>query len=575
MIKKAWFLSLFFVSIISLYSQESWLIPVDSPLYREAEEIFINAGVVPPYEELPLAAEDLKSQLQNIVENTDILEQVQEIKAFNERIKLPFPVFSPLVEMGLSAGINTETGRFQYIPLKDGGLTTNDPDNGRKEVNYTPYYDAASVPSILKVGFIMQFSGFSLLFAPELRQCYYGLLQDNTILSVPTKLEYFDINNTPLVGIANFYSPNFEVRLGRDKLHSGPGKYSSLSLSRTMPYFDHVRVRLRTTGISISSTVVTLNPVISRMESDYLDALYASGTNPEPTGSANGKIYNDRIKNYINTNVVIRPWPWLSVSIMQTNLVGGRPLQIKDFNPLIIFHNNYEDGSYSVPLIISTTVVPVKGVKIYAEFMLYDLAAGDELSAPNTTPGAIGLMGGFSLISTPYFEAGPGRFRLDFEAAYVDPYAYGKYYDLRKFTSRFMYLDRGAGRYWVDYPLGFYLGPDCLDFHASLSYGIPGAWEAELEWQTTGKGEMDMYGYGDDSKYTNKTARGPAPTGTAEWTNSFRLSFFFKATADISVTLWYQLEFVNNRFDAQTRSNIPGDNAIFHYAGAAATWKIF
>jgi hypothetical protein len=581
--KKAAVFALMFLTVVILQAQESWLLPIDSPLYREAEELFLCQGVVPPYEELPLAAEELRERLRALAQKAGDEEQVKVLNAMIDRIVLPFPVVSPIIETALSGFYNSEPGRFSNVILYDGrspdlsNSNNHDSlDNGLPIYDYTPFYEANNMPSLLKAGVIIHFLGFALLFQPELRQTHYGLLSDGTFATLPFDFSRFDVANTPLVGLLNFYSPNFEARVGRGPLHSGPGKWSSLSLSRTMPYFDHARVRFRYEGFSLTTTIVTLNPDISSMESGYLDYLYDNNLNPEANGGTNGRIFRERIKNYINVNCTIRPWDWLSFTFMQTNLVGGRPIDIADFNPLNIFHNNFDDGSYSVPVLLSATVVPFKGVKVYAEFLFYDAAAGDEVLYPDSNPGAIALQGGFSLLSTPYFNFGPGRFRLDFEATYVDPYCYGKFYDLRTFTSRFTYIDPGPGRYWVDYPLGFYLGPDCLDFHAVLNYGQPGVWEIGLEWQTTGRGEVDLYGYGDDANYTPpRSASGAAPTGTAEWRHSIGANFFIEIIKNLTLDCWYRLIFVNNRFNPALRQNIAGDNQVFHALGLAVKWKIF
>ncbi|MBN2354103.1 MAG: hypothetical protein JXD23_16145 [Spirochaetales bacterium] len=483
----------------------------------------------------------------------------------------------------MSAYYNSVLNRFTTITLYDGQSPEGSPpanqhdgvDNGLPVHDFNPFFASNSLPSLLTAGFIVQFAGFAVQASVDLRQTNYGLLQDYNFTTVPLGFDKFDFANLPGVGVINFYNPYFQAEIGRGKLSTGPGKWSTLSLNENMPYYDHVRVRVRYEGFSLSCTVITLNPDISSMESDYLDYLYETNQNPEPNAPDNGKIYRDRYKTYISNNLVFRPWDWLSVSITQTNLVGGRPIDLADFNPLIILHNNYDDGTYSVPLLCSATVVPLKGVKLYAEFMLYDLVAGDESGYSDTNPGAIGLMAGLTLLSTPYFEAGPGRFRFDFEFAYVDPFAYGKYYDLRKFTSRFTYVDPGGGRYWVDYPLGYYLGPDCIDFHALLTYGRPGDWDFGLEWETTGQGSIDLYGYGDDNDYQTGVNAGSAPSGIAQWTHSIKALGTFAPITNLTFHLWYKLTFVNNRFDPALRQNVPGDNRVFHSLGLAITWKLF
>ena len=175
--------------------------------------------------------------------------------------------------------------------------------------------------------------------------------------------------------------------------------------------------------------------------------------------------------------------------------------------------------------------------------------------------------------STPFFTLGPGRFRLDGEASYTDPWVYGKYYDLRKFTSRIIYIESDVGRFWVDYPLGFYLGPDAVDFNLCLSYGIPGKWEALLYWNMNGMGSIDLYGWGEDNDYTHAGEDGypltHAPTGIVQWTNNITLSGYWTIIKNLTISTWYRLRIVKNRY------NIEGDDFIFHYVGTNVVWKVY
>lgn len=584
--RKIIFFGLLLFPLLKLaFAQESWLLLIDDPLYRQAEELFICNGVVPPYEELPLTAENLKSELLNLISRIDDSSQLMNLYDLVERLKLSFGNIKPLVELGLASGINTETDRFAQIPTYWGGednwvsgIGDNEPDDGRPLRNFIPFYDVLALPKLASLGFILQVGPWALHGEAELKKTCSALLQSDVFFwSIPENMDELDICNTSFNATINYYSPNFEVSFGRSKLHYGPGQYSTLSVSKTMPYFDYVRGRLRYEGFSLYTTVISLNPVISNMESEYLDYLYEKNLNPEPNAPFNGKIFKDRLKNYINIHFVWRPWPWLSLSFMQTNLVGGRPLDLADFNPFLIIHNNFDEGTYSCPILLAVSIVPFAGLRLSSDFLFYDAPVGDEINDPSTTPGAIALQGGFTLLSTPFFTLGPGRFRLDAEITYVDPYAYGKYYDLRKFTSRFLFLDHDAfpGRYWLDFPLGFYLGPDCLDIHAVLSYGQASDWEVSLGWQSTGKGEIDLYGYGDDTEYVSRPSSGLAPSGVAQWTHALSLGFFFKPLPELTVRLWYRLSLVFNRFDPDSRTNIEGVNHIFHYMGLACSFRFF
>ncbi|MBN1797270.1 MAG: hypothetical protein JW822_01745 [Spirochaetales bacterium] len=556
---------------LALFCDESWIIPLDSLIYRRAEELFLCEGKVPLFEETPVIAEELKNQLAQLSENARDTEIVEQINELNAEVNLLFPLLSPLVELGFSAGLDSESGRQHMIPTYDYHGVSTGPD--KDILDFTYMYEINELPSVIKAGFIAQAGGFSLLFLPEIRETTTALLEDENITNIPGDLTSINFYSLPFRGISTYYNAPIELRLGRDKLHVGPSTWGGLTLNKHVPYYDYIKARFFIPGFSLSSYVINLNPIMTRNESDYLNTLdSAEYKKLEPNGTKNGDPYMDRFKNLVLSKATFIPWDWLLFSITQCNLVGGRPLEISDFNPLLVFHNNFDEGTYSVPLSVTATVVPYKGIKIYGEWYFYDAPAGDETD-PDENAFAMGYQLGFTLLSNPFFQLGPGRFRLDAEITYVDPWTYGKAYDLRKFTSRFVYVESFIGRRWVDYPLGFYLGPDVIDIHCSVSYGIPGEWEAELHWNTTAKGQVDLYGWGEDNDYYHIGETGYplswAPTGTVEWTHAITLSGYWVITKGVTVKAWYRLQHIKNRY------NTADAGEFYHWAGASAVWKLF
>jgi hypothetical protein len=557
-------LFLFLFCVISrVVSQQSWILPLDSPLYKQVEELFLTQGKVPPLEETPVIADELKNHLDCLVErsqNRQIIERAGKIK---KDLVLPFPHLSPILELGLSAGFNSETNRDHYIESSAA--------RGGQFLDYMSMYEINEIPPIAKFGFIAQAAGFSLLFQPELNESISSKLEDYDWISVPFELIAID-NNFPFRGIASFYHPPVEFRFGRDKLNLGPGKWSTLTLTRHMPYFDYAKARFFLEGFSISWYLIRLNPTITEGEGEYLQDLYDTGTNPEPNAPMNGKPFIERSKHYIIGRLCVTPFDWLSFSVAQTNLVGGRNPELTDFNPLIIFHNLYAEGTYSVPLSITATVVPYRGIKLYFDYLFYDAAVGDEKD-PSVNPSAMAYQVGLTFLSDPFFTLFGGRFRFDAEFSFVDPWVYGKYYSLRQFTSRLIYVEHFVGRSWVDYPLGFYLGPDSLELNLCLAYGIPGEREVELWYNRRGRGEVNLSGFGDENDYLHAGEPGyplkGSPTGTAEWTDQIQLSFHWVPVHDLMLSTWYRIKSVTNRY------NEAGENFLFHYIGMSGIWKIF
>ncbi len=543
---------------------QAWIVPLDSPVYRQVEELYITRGRVPPLEETPIIAEDLRNRLDRLAGASRRAETVEWARSIKSDLVLPFPFISPILELGLSVYLSTETDRAHTIE--------SDAARGGEFLDYMSMYQINRLPSMATFGFVAQTWGLSLLVQPELRESISSQLEDDEWVSVPFDPIAID-TNIPYRGIATFFHPPVELRFGRDKLKLGPGRWSTLTLTQHMPYFDYAKARVFAGGFSLSWYLLRLNPTIDKSEGQYLQDMYDGVIpNPEPNASMNGLPYIERSKHYIIGKLTLSPFDWLTLSVAQTNLVGGRDPELSDLNPLIIFHNLYAEGTYSVPLSITATVVPLRGLEVYADYLFYDAAVGDEKD-PEVNPSAMAYQVGLTFVSTPYFTLLGGRFRLDAEFSYVDPWVYGKYYSLRQFASRFIYVEHYVGRTWVDYPLGFYLGPDSLELNVALAYGIPADREVELWYQLRGRGETQLYGYGEENDYLHVGEPGyplkGTPTGTAEWTNQVQLAFRWFPVEAVRLESWYRIWHVANRF------NDSGENHWFHSMGVSGTWKIY
>ncbi|MBN2440514.1 MAG: hypothetical protein JXJ04_04195, partial [Spirochaetales bacterium] len=465
-------------------AEEAWILKMGDTRYGEAEELFINEGMVPVFDEKPLIAEDLIRQLNVLIGKSKSGSARDKAKAIIDSLTLPFPFVSPILESAFHGGYNSETDRFHFIKTYD--REEGSPVLDKEYLDFRAMYEVNNIPSILTFGLIANYGGFALLLQPELRAGNSNLLEDYHLTNFPSELVLID-NTFPRRGIVTYYKSPIEARFGRGKLHVGPGKWSTLGLTQYMPYFDYAKARFFHEWFSLSAYLISLNPTITINESDYLEDMYENDTNPESNAIKNGKSYIERSKHLAVTDILISPLPWFLIRISQMNLVGGRDPDISDFNPLMVFHNLYKEGTYSVPLSVSATVAPYKGIKLYADYYFYDLELGDETGI-SSNPGGAAYQGGFTFLSTPFFKAGPGRFRLDGEISYVEPWVYGKFYSLRQFDSLIIYPESYVGRFWVEYPLGFYLGPDVVDLNLSLSYGIPGVWDVSLYWNMSGKG---------------------------------------------------------------------------------------
>lgn len=549
---------------------DAWLLPIGDRAYAETDDLYIANGQVPPLMESPVAAETMKTRLEALASGGS-LETARASNAILAPLGLPRPAFSFFLDAGLSVGTLNDPWLYNQISTTkyDAGTGTW-VDGGTTFTDYNGIYEILEMPSILSLGILAHSEHFSVLFNPTLRASTFGQLRDYSFSNLPSELVQIDMN-FPYRGIATFWSGEFEARIGRDKLNLGPGRWSTLTLSRNMPFFDYGMAAFKVAGFKFSGYLVSLNATLSSDENDYINAI-VDGTevNLEQNSTYFDTMTNVHVKTLTVGRAMFEPFPWLTVCFQQMNLIGGRYPTLADLNPLIVFHNLFEEGFYSVPASLSFGMTPIPGLYLYGEYVLYDVTFGDE-EGLSTNPAASAYQAGLTALSSPWLDLGPGRLRLDCEWSYASPWMYNKYVSLRKFTSRFVFVEPYYGRFYVDFPLGFYRGPDCWELDTKLSYGPPGDWEVFFLWQHTVKGEVDMYGYGEGSDYANVAdfLMNGLVTGIPEIRDGLSLEGSWFVLPSLSLGL--RVRWTN----VGSANHVTGNDDWFFDVGTTVRWKIF
>jgi hypothetical protein len=561
---------------------ESWLLTPDDPAYRRAEEIFLANRMLPPFEDIPVTAEELRLALEALLDRPDPA-GVPRIRALLNELRQPLAPLSPIVKSGLQ--LYTGSDEELIMPYN--------PNGDHDIYDYLPFYALHDMPALLSLGFIASAGGVSLHFQPELRERVSSFLFEDNYSSIPNGLLGAEVGNIdanqPYRGTISLFKPPVEMRVGREKLQLGPGRISSLGVSRTMPYFDQLKFRFFAGWFSYSWYLIRLDPILSDTERLELESIN-DGSTPNPEVNADDQVtYTESAKHLAVHKFLFTPLPWLSLGIAELNMIGGRTPQLADFSPLTLFHSNFDEGTTNQTMSITLNVTPLEGILLYSEFFLYEKVMATERQ-DGYKPTARAVQAGLTALSTPYLDLGSGRLRLDAEAAYVDPFCYARWYDLKKYTSRFVYVEPGHGRIWVDYPLGFYLGPDAVQYWARLAYGVPARWETALSWKTWGKGSVDLYGWGDLSDYPNPvtgtedlglTITGAPTTQTGIpvfWSHELTLSLDFvprprreklQALRNLTVSAWGSLKWMKNWYHE------PGDDRLAWELGTQCVWSLF
>ncbi len=368
---------------------------------------------------------------------------------------------------------------------------------------------ALDKPPLLDTRFLFRNGPLAIDLNPELRPASHifwentGYWTNGAALYLPGEIDA----NIPYRGIGSITLQDFEFRLGRDKLQLGPGRRSSLGIGYSLPWVDYASAKAHFGTVDISWYLIRLDPRISDDEETYIlsvQSLDPATPQLEDNASYNGLQGTEKAKHLVASRLTWRPFGWLAMALTQHHLVGGRMLQLSDANPFILFHNLFQEGIYSVPATAEFSIVPTRGIEVYGQYMLYDATVADEVGGDTGNAGASAWQFGTTFLSNPWIDLGPGRLRLDMELNKADPWMYGKYIAWRQFTSRYVFVESSSGRYWADYPIGFYLGPDAWELWGCLSYGKPGSWDIKLEAAHSVRGSIDVNGFGPDNDYANK-----------------------------------------------------------------------
>ncbi|MBN2511094.1 MAG: hypothetical protein JXB03_12515 [Spirochaetales bacterium] len=515
--KKHWIIIAIMLAFGRLWSQEAAFRPLlvesSSSAYEIQETDLLLKGQLPLYYERPLSWAEFSTP-------------VQTPRAF----ALPFTASYFLYDVSAVTALTLGTLAPEYAPrlmreftYAEDGLADTDGDSipdtqqsgsnygtvwgflgsTKKMTSYASCYETWQLPSVLTLNTAVTAGPFCLHYRQDIRGAYSYYAEDRDMTNIPASADGLDVN-FPYRAYINYYSRLFEASLGRDSLHSGPGRHS-LTLNERIPYYDYLRFRIKTGMINHTTWLIRLNPVLSSGEMQYINYLYdnwEAGSFTEPNASWNPRIF-DQSKHYIVSKLGIHPQPWLHIDLSQIHLVGGRVPQLPDFNPLMVYHNLYEEGQYSVPISIAAALLPLPGLKIYGEVLIYDLEFGNELASSNSTnPNALAFQAGFSYALRPGYT-GKGTLRFDAEWNYAMPWVYAEESSYRNMSSRMVFTDPYRGRKWVDFPLGFHRGPDSFEQYCAVTFRET-TWDLGLSWTFSGKGSVYLEEYGTASPVARK-----------------------------------------------------------------------
>ena len=320
-----------------------------------------------------------------------------------------------------------------------------------------------NIPSLMNLEFgFAQNDWLSFDGVVYLRKDIEAWYKDKNSTNIFLSTREFDMN-VPFISKLNLKYDELNIRIGRFPFSLNQNSNRSVSISGS-PYDDAISVNYSKSNITFDYYFANLN---SWLHNQYLRN-YSSEyfrQNSFVLYQQRERIYNEQIKTIVAHKINYQ-YENINIGISELSVIGGKTPTITEINPFSIWHNDYNDG-FTNSMFSFEGAVKINQHKIYAEIAFDDLISGMNESGADSKNIYAYLIGSEFVFSNPY-----QNIILKIEAINVNPYFGNHDIPLLKFISRRIYNSNFRHRseinygdtYFVDYPIGYYRGPDVIDF---------------------------------------------------------------------------------------------------------------
>ena len=407
------------------------IFPVDSPVYQEIKDIYLATGHAMPSPTGPWSEAELSAMIDRIPlsEVPDYLkDSYNHIRAeLDKNLNRDFDFMS----LQFSASTTAEL----YAHTNTDGQTRTD-KNGVTEKVFTgrdnwSFDTVHSKPFLnLDIEFDVK-DHFYFLMETEIKNGFhvgtgweneFGASHFGTNIPFLQNLgekPHLSLDpNMPFRAFASFGSDNWTVQVGRDRLNWGLGKTGNMAISDNLPYHDMARFTAFSRSFKYTFLVSSF-PHESNYYAPYRGSGNTSGDKEFITGIKlylahrfEGRVIKDKLSFSITE------------AILYASATGTIDWRI--FSPISIFHNLYITSNSNSTISGEIDFTPIKGLNIYAQLLVDDLAiVGEKAGGPSNKgyPNAIGVLAGATYATA--LKGGTLEFNL--EGAYFNPYTYLRY----------------------------------------------------------------------------------------------------------------------------------------------------
>lgn len=315
----------------------------------------------------------------------------------------------------------------------------------------------------------------------------------------------------PFRGLVSIGGPHWHLTYGRDAMNVGNGSTGNLFLSDFPDYYDSLILSTHWRFFKGTAAYVYFEPWLTADDTARL-------------GSGE---YFMRLRDYglpykalMLHLLEFRPFanlprfPQTLVFVGEGLMFGSQYPQIRDFNPMLIFHNWFEYERSNDTFIAGFNVVPIPRVELYGQYHMQEFDTSYEDGG--NFPGAGGWLAG----TRGMFALPVGVLSGYAEYVHTDPLLYNRYHPLLKLITRRRIWSYPAPdqMIYVDKPIGYFAGSDTNLVSSGVSFRLPAVASAGVTYTYIAQGEKTPA-----SPY-EETPGEQTPTGTPQLTHAVQLS---------------------------------------------------
>jgi hypothetical protein len=462
-----------------LFAQQK-IIPLDSPVYRDLETAAIRKGMAPPFDSRPWTVSEALYYYQTLgMAPHPSIRQFALLESDNLTINIS-PEFS--LEGYLKSNQQTDGNNYLVPWLYD----------------YGDRLGVVNIESDVILG-----DGFYMGWEIDLLQENLADQRSGNFSNLALDFGYYDVN-FPFVAYGAAGGENWTALIGRSDLVLGPGYSGQLIVSDSPDWLDQLRFSLWHENFKYTGALIYVQP--------YLDS-----SEVLVVGARMGDVFLDS-KYLVFHRFDFTFFDIWNFAVSEGLSWGGRPLDLRMFNPFILMHNFYE-WEYAASLFsLDSELTFAPGWQAYGQFMFNAITTPYEIRryGADAEPPAMGWMAGIQY-ALPRAEDDVD-IRVGVEYVHTDPWLYIRETQLTSYSWRRRALSNLIGaKPLITKPIGYEWGPDSnvyllyADGSLPLSIGPALDFEASLRYIEDGEQELTTP-YSDwDGSSTAST-----PSGTPE-----------------------------------------------------------